>query len=77
MAHVKATGHTWCHCGGPAFAGGLTKHRPGSRYCQHHPYGHVHLAERYGATEDEIIDMILEVVLEKPHTAQPSDLIPF
>lgn len=75
LAHTKATGHTWCQCGGPAFSGGLSKHRPGTRYCQHNRFGHIHLAERYGADQEEILEMLLEVILEAP--GKPATDCPF
>lgn len=76
-AHIKATGHSWCHCGGPAFTGGLSKHRPGTRCCEQNPYGHIHLAARYGATEEELTEMMLEVILSMPGKATTSPIAPF
>lgn len=75
LKHVQESGHKLCHCGGPAFERGLSKHRPGMRYCEHNPYGHIHLAARYGATDEELLDMMLEVVLTTP--GKPATKCPF
>jgi hypothetical protein len=67
--HLRESGHKYCTCGGPAFEGGLSKHRPGTRYCIHHSMGAVHLAARYGASDEELLDIALEIVLENPGRA--------
>lgn len=67
--HLRETGHKLCTCSGVAFSGGLSKHRPGTRCCIHHAMGAVHLAERYGASDEELLDIALEIVLTTPGRA--------
>lgn len=45
--------NVWCHCGGPAFVDGLSKHRPGTLYCDRHPEGPLHVALRYAVSKED------------------------
>lgn len=65
QAHIQQTGHRLCQCGGPAFTGGLAKHRPGSPCCIHHPDHPLDLARRYGATPDDLVDVLIEMSLDR------------
>lgn len=61
VAHVKATGHKVCGCGGY-----LYPHRPFSRYCDANPMADVYRAARDGATKEQLNDIALEIALTRP-----------
>ena len=67
FAHISATGHKLCGCGGYHYA-----HRPGSTYCVQHPLSAVFAAARSGdVSDDELHDIELECILQsagKPFT---------
>lgn len=61
VAHVKATGHKACTCGGYHYP-----HRPFSRYCDQNPMADAWRASRDGATEEQLADITLEIALTRP-----------
>lgn len=46
-AHVRATGHRLCKCGGYHY-----QHRPGSPFCVHNPMSELLEASRRGESEE-------------------------
>ncbi|UZZ64546.1 hypothetical protein [Curvibacter phage PCA1] len=58
--HLRTSGHKLCNCGGYHYA-----HRPGSPFCEQNPMGDVLVAARYGATDDELLDIAAEVAFTK------------
>lgn len=56
--HLRATGHRLCRCGGYHY-----EHRPGSPFCEHNPMSAALLASRHGASNEEVLDIALEIVL--------------
>ena len=61
MAHVKASGHKLCDCGGDHFP-----HREGSPCCHSNPMSALHAAARAGATAEELEDIFFDIVLTSP-----------
>lgn len=61
--HLRESGHKACICGGYHY-----KHRPGSPYCVHNPMSAALLASRYGASDDEVAEIALDLALS-PSTA--------
>jgi hypothetical protein len=47
----------------------LYEHRPGSPFCEHNPMSPALLASRYGASDEEVLDIALEIVLTTPGRA--------
>jgi hypothetical protein len=56
--HLRETGHRLCRCGGYHY-----EHRPGSPFCERNPMSAALLASRYGASDEEVTDIALEIVL--------------
>lgn len=61
LSHVKHTGHALCACGGYHFA-----HRPFSRFCDQNPMADMWRAERDGATDQQLLDIEVEVAFTRP-----------
>ena len=61
QAHIKATGHKLCHCGGYHYA-----HRPMSPFCEANPKAGYHHAHRHGADSETLWDVLLDMVLNTP-----------
>jgi hypothetical protein len=61
--HIKSTGHTLCRCGGYHY-----QHRPGSKLCERNPLSDVHLAARTGATDEELDEIQMHCLWNKPGT---------
>lgn len=62
--HLRETGHKACICGGYHY-----KHRPGSPFCAANPMSGALLASRYGASDEEVAEIALELSLTaKPKT---------
>lgn len=65
--HLRESGHKACICGGYHY-----KHRPGSPYCVHNPMSAALLASRYGASDEEVADIALDLALSpSPAAAKP------
>lgn len=58
--HIKDSGHGLCHCGGYHYG-----HRPFSPYCERNPQSGALLARRYGASDDEVLEISIQLALEK------------
>lgn len=56
LKHIDATGHSTCTCGGYHYP-----HRPGSTYCERNPLSGAWLAQRYGASDAEVADIIRKI----------------
>lgn len=61
LAHIRDKHHHTCNCGGYHYP-----HRPGSRCCEQNPMSDVWVAARYGATDDELLDIQAHCAWEKP-----------
>ena len=61
QAHLKATKHKLCTCGGYHYA-----HRPQSPFCQANPNAAYFHAWRAGATPEELEEIMLDIVLTTP-----------
>ena len=59
--HLQQTDHAVCHCGGYHYA-----HRPGSPYCVHNAQSPALLAWRAGASDDEVLEISIELALTVP-----------
>ena len=70
--HIRESGHAVCTCGGYHHV-----HRPGSPFCEHNPYSPVLLAKRYGADDEELIEIAIDVALTRPGKLLRADHIPF
>lgn len=58
--------------------GGFDKHRPGTRCCIHHPMGALHVAQRDGASLEDQMDIVAELLWDlPPKYAAPNEPIPF
>lgn len=64
LRHVAQTGHELCTCGGYHFA-----HRPGSPYCAYNPLSALRMADRYGATPEDLQRCARHIVAEAPEQA--------
>jgi len=65
--HLRESGHKACICGGYHY-----KHRPGSPYCVQNPMSAALLASRYGASDDEVAEIALDLALSpSPAAAKP------
>lgn len=62
--HIKATGHKLCQCGG--VDGYHYPHRPGSPLCEKNTRLDYNLALRAGASDEELLDILLDIALTKP-----------
>lgn len=74
VAHQRASGH-----GGPCLCGGYHHpHRPGSSTCESHPYVRANSARRAGASDDDVLDALIDDILDNDHkpVANP-ERIPF
>lgn len=56
--HIKATGHKACTCSGYHFP-----HRPNSPCCDVNRMATYHRALRAGATQEELEDLLLDIVI--------------
>ena len=56
QAHVNATGHKLCACGGYHYS-----HRPGSPFCDGNPMAPALRASREGASEEEVFEIAVEI----------------
>lgn len=59
--HIKATGHKLCQCGSYHYA-----HRPGSSFCEQNPRAAYFHAMRAGASDEELLDILVELALTGP-----------
>jgi hypothetical protein len=66
-----------CRCGGPAFVGGLSHHRPGTRYCDQHPRGALDQALRGVTDPDEQLQILADWAVDTPGIPCDPDQIPF
>lgn len=58
--HYAKTGHKLCNCSGLHYA-----HRPGTKFCNHHPMAGLHHAMRCAElTDEEIQDIALDLIWE-------------
>lgn len=65
--HLRESGHKACICGGYHY-----KHRPGSPYCVHNPMSAAFLASRYGASDEEVAEIAVDLALSpSPAAAKP------
>ena len=56
QAHYQKTGHKLCNCGGLHYA-----HRPGTKFCDHHPMAGLHRAMRCSdLTDEQYIDILID-----------------
>lgn len=62
--HLRESGHKVCICGGYHY-----QHRPGSPYCERNPQSAALLASRYGASDEEVADIALDLALAPPPAA--------
>ena len=62
--HIQATGHRLCRCGGYHY-----EHRTGSPFCEVNPLSPIRMADRYGATEDDIRRAARHIIDETPSAA--------
>ncbi len=71
--HLQQSGHKLCGCGGMHY-----KHRPGTKFCESHPDYELHMMARYGATDEDLLDFLVERALEQPGiTAKAGEEPPF
>lgn len=71
--HLRESGHRLCRCGGYHF-----EHRPGSPFCERNPTGAARLAIRYGATDDEVNEILIDIAFSTPgRVLRASDPVPF
>lgn len=69
--HLKTTGHALCRCGGYHYS-----HRPGSPFCETNPLAALRMADRYGATEADLVRCARHIMEATPHAAaQVRDLL--
>lgn len=61
LAHLQQSGHKLCGCGGYSYS-----HRPYSPYCHQNPQSEALAAWRDGASVDEVLEISIELALEKP-----------
>lgn len=61
--HLRETGHKLCQCGHVAYGGTAFPHRRGSPFCVHNPMSPAQLASRYGASDEEVFEIELELSL--------------
>lgn len=61
LAHIKATGHKLCTCGGYHYA-----HRAGSPFCNANPYAAYYHAWRAGEPPEVLEEILLDTVWETP-----------
>ena len=73
VRHQKATGHDGpCNCGGYHYP-----HRAGSPCCEANPYVRTHVAERAGASAEELYDAKLEDAMHNQHKPSIQKEAPF
>lgn len=73
--HLRESGHKVCRCGGYHF-----EHRPGSPFCEHNPMSAAQLASRYGASDAEVAEIVLDLSLAtrpKTHRTRRPAACPF
>ncbi|MCT8174358.1 hypothetical protein [Variovorax sp. CY25R-8] len=73
--HLRDTGHKLCHCGHVAYGGTAFPHRRGSPFCEHNSMAPAQLASRYGASDEEVAEIVLELSLSIK--ARPVAVCPF
>ena len=61
LAHIKATGHKLCTCGGYHYA-----HRPGSPFCQANPCAAYYHAWRAGEPQEVLDEILLDTAWSAP-----------
>lgn len=59
--HIHASGHDYCNCEGYHF-----QHRPGSGCCDQNPRGAIVDARRRGASAEEILDILIDIIWDSP-----------
>lgn len=59
--HLRSTGHRLCKCGGYHY-----QHRPGSPFCEQNPMSDLLIAARYGATDEQLLDIAAEIAFTRP-----------
>ena len=57
-AHIKASGHKFCDCSGYHF-----RHRPGSPYCESNPMCTYNRADRAGASEKDLAELLARATI--------------
>jgi len=70
LAHVQASGHKLCRCGGYHYA-----HRPGSPFCYENPMAPALHASRAGSSAEEVMEIMVEIawsVAGKPLKVWPT-----
>ncbi|MNK29177.1 hypothetical protein D3C87_475670 [compost metagenome] len=67
--HIRATGHKLCQCGHVAYGGTAFPHRRGSPFCEHNPLSALYLADRDGATDEDLMRCARYIMKETPHAA--------
>lgn len=76
--HLRESGHRLCQCGHVAYTGTAFPHRRGTRYCMHHPLAGLDMAARYGATDDELEEIAIDIAFTTPgRVMRPAEAIPF
>jgi len=71
--HIKDSGHKYCGCGGYHY-----KHRLGSPCCEGNPLSALYLAMRCAElTDDEILDLTIDLLWDAPVKANQSQDCPF
>lgn len=64
LEHVQTSKHKLCGCGGYRYV-----HRPGSPFCESNPLSALLMADRYGATDDDLQRIRDYLTIEHPHLA--------
>lgn len=73
VAHVKATGHKACNCGGYGY-----KHRPNSPYCYQNAMADVRHAARRGETLEVQMEIAADSAWDRPGVkVKAHDVCPF
>ena len=68
--HVAKTRHALCRCGGYHYS-----HRPGSPYCETNPLSAILMADRYGATEGDLLRVAEHLKTESAACAEKVDAL--
>lgn len=77
VLHRLRCARPMCHCGGPMFIGGLSKHRPGTRFCIQHPRGSLQVALRGVTDLDEQLQILADWAFDTPGVSGSHQQIPF
>jgi len=69
--HIRDTGHGLCQCGGYHYS-----HRKGSPFCEANPLSPIRMADRYGATETDLVRCAQHIIATTPSAeAQVRELL--